>query len=376
VKFTPEKGEISLEAFLEGIEGSMCELRIEVADNGIGMSPDQQEKLFSAFGQAESGISREYGGTGLGLAISKRIVEMMGGNIRVQSEIGKGCRFIFRIKVPYSEENLHSQLTPGIAPEKLRVLVVDDSAMTRQHFQEIFDQLGIRCETASDGFEACYIVGENGGFDIYFIDWRMPKMDGMALIKWIKAHKKPGMVVLITSSNMEDAREAALQAGADRCLVKPILSSAIIDCINDCFGNAGHSEDHGQENEFAGKTLLVAEDVEINREIILSLLEHTGISIDCAENGKEALFMVKANPGKYDAVFMDMQMPVMDGLEATRRIRSLPVQQYGKLPIIAMTANVFKDDIERCLKAGMNGHIGKPLNIGEMFKTLRKHLVK
>ena len=241
VKFTPEEGNICLEAlFAEETDGN-CEFRFEVTDDGIGISKEQQENVFYAFEQVESGTSREYGGTGLGLVISKRIVELMGGSIWVESELGEGSRFIFTVK-----------LRRG-------------------------------------------------------------------------------------SSNPQDEH-------------------------TDC--------------EFAGKHLLVAEDIAINREILITLLEDTGLLIDCAENGKEALNMIAAAPEKYHIVFMDMQMPVMDGLESTRRIRALPSHRREKLPIVAMTANIFQDDVASCHAAGMDGHLGKPLDIDAVFEVLHKHLGK
>ncbi|MCL2759215.1 MAG: ATP-binding protein [Treponema sp.] len=247
VKFTPEGGEIQLNAILL-CAGKECQLRIEVIDNGIGISAEQQERLFDAFGQAESGTSRKYGGTGLGLAISKRIVKLMGGKIWIESEMGKGAKFIFNVKMQMGEDGLSIQ---------------------------------------------------------------------------------------------QD-------------------NSNIIQALD--------------KNEFAEKRILLAEDVEINREIIITLLEDTGLIIDCAENGKEALIMIASDPGKYDMVFMDVQMPEMDGYEATRCIRELPALANKKLPIIAMTANVFKEDIEACLAAGMDDHLGKPLDINEVFVKLRKYL--
>ncbi|MDR0301338.1 MAG: cache domain-containing protein [Treponema sp.] len=268
VKFTPEDGEICIEAHLLGENDGVCELRIEVSDNGIGISPEQQKRLFSVFVQAESGISREFGGTGLGLAISKRIVEYMDGRIWVESELGKGSRFIFTIKA--------------------------------------------RCGHDSQAEERS---GET------------------------RASHRPG--------------------------------------------------------EFAGRRMLFAEDVAINREILLTLLEDSGLIIDCAEDGKEALGMLEAAPGLYDIVFMDIQMPQMDGLEATRRIRAIEAElrsasiasSFTKgetraydgdlrkgIPIIAMTANVFTEDINRCLEAGMNDHIGKPVNLNEIYEKLRKYL--
>jgi len=256
VKFTPENGEVDLDVNLIDEKDGICELEIIVTDTGIGISPEQQKKLFTMFAQAESGISREYGGTGLGLAISKHIVELMDGQIWVESEVGKGSRFIFTIKVQRGQQEPQGRDT------------------------------------------------EQG-------------------------------------SDMEQS-------------------------IKD--------ETAAKHNEFAGKRLLVAEDVEINREIILSLLDGTGLIIDVAENGKEAFDMVEAAPDLYDVIFMDMQMPKMDGLEATRRIRELPALEGRKLPIIAMTANVFQSDIDDCFAAGMDHHIGKPLDISEVIKSLRDYI--
>jgi len=253
VKFTPEGGEIRLDAALVSETGDDYELLVAVTDTGIGISKEKQEKLFDAFEQAESGTSREYGGTGLGLPITKFIVELMGGEIFIESELGKGAKFIIKVKVSRSDKNQDCE------------------------------------EESDDGYCSFDDVGET-------------------------------------------------------------------------------------EREFSGKALLLAEDIEINREILISLLAHTGLLIDCAENGKEALEMVEAAPGKYDLVFMDVHMPKMDGFEATRHIRELPAMQETKLPIIALTADVFKENIEECLAAGMDDHLGKPLDMEKILAILRKHL--
>ncbi|MDR0325690.1 MAG: response regulator [Oscillospiraceae bacterium] len=250
VKFTQEEGIIRLSASLAGEADGHCELRIEVADNGIGISPEKQEALFLAFEQVESGTSRDYGGTGLGLPIAERIVRLMGGRMWVESELGKGARFIFTVTV-------------------------------------------LRGKGQGDG----------------------------------------------GSENAE----------------------------TDTDGAAG--------GEFAGKRLLLAEDIEINRDILIALLEDTSISIDCAENGQEALDMVASDPKGYDIVLMDIQMPKMDGLEATRRIRDLPALSGAKLPIIAVTANVFKDDIEACLAAGMDDHVGKPVDMDKLLDKMRHYML-
>jgi PAS domain S-box-containing protein len=377
VKFTQEEGEIRLNISLVSENDGLCELRIEVSDNGIGMSVEQQEKIFQAFMQADSGISREFGGTGLGLAISKRIVELMGGDILVDSILGKGTHFTFTVKLKRGTKSPLSLLASGISGENVRVLVVDDALETREQFKELFDSLNIKYDIASDGFEAYRMIEENGRYDIYFIDWLMPGMNGVELTRRIKARNGEGasMAVMITAADWELVKDDAQKAGVNKHLIKPLSSSMIIDCINDCLaGGQRENTSELKSGVFKGKKLLIAEDIEINREIIKSLLEDTGIMIDCAENGKEAFNMVEAAPDKYDIIFMDMQMPQMDGLEAARRIRALPALRGVDLPIIAMTANVFKDDIENCLAAGMNDHFGKPIDVEIMFAKLFKYL--
>jgi CheY-like chemotaxis protein/two-component sensor histidine kinase len=380
VKFSPEQGEIGLNVTLVSEQDGICEIRTEVSDNGIGIPPEQQAKLFRAFQQADSGISRSFGGTGLGLSISKHIVELMGGAIWVESEQGEGSRFIFTMKAERGTRNVASMLSPGIKWENVRVMVVDDEPEVHAYFSDLLAQIGLKCDTVSDGFKACHTIEETGVYDIYFIDWRMPGMDGIELTRKIKTYDKdrPSVVVMISSADWAVIKDMALDAGVSKYLLKPLFSSAIIDCINECLGldGAGSEGDSeiGSDGRFTGKKLLLAEDVEINREIIMSLLEDTGIAIDCAQNGLEAVEMIVATPDKYDAILMDVQMPKMDGLEATRLIRSLSIQRLKTLPIIAMTAHVFKSDIEECINAGMDDHIGKPIDIDDVLKKLHRYL--
>ncbi|MCL2806289.1 MAG: response regulator [Treponema sp.] len=382
VKFTPEDGVIELEASLTNEADGICELRIAVTDSGIGVSPEKHEKLFSAFEQADSGTSRQYGGTGLGLAISKHIVEYMDGKIWVESQLGKGAKFIFTIKAQRSEKSPVSMLAPGVNWKNIRIMVVDDEEETREQFLKLFGQFDMNCDAASDGFEACRIIEERGAYDIYFIDWRMPGMDGIELTRKIKdtITSKPSVVIMITAMDWEQIKKEALQSGVNKCLLKPLVSSMIVDCINESLGipDDRREDNSVKDGEFGGKNLLVAEDVEINREILIALLEDTGLSINCAENGEEALKMVKAAPDKYDIVFMDVQMPVMNGYESTRRIREFEEKQpqylRKRIPIIALTANVFKNDIEECLAAGMDDHLGKPLDIDRVIEKLRAYL--
>ena len=302
----------------------------------------------------------------------------MGGRIWVESELGKGARFIFTVKARRGSKSPRSLLAPGVNWDNVRILVVDDMAETRSQFQNIFDHLSIKCDVAADGIEAWGLIEERGEYDIYFVDWRMPGMDGIELTRRIKSRKgnRPSVVIMITVADLELIKASGTRAGVDKYLLKPLFSSTIIGFINDCIGEANVQGENMEDADgaFAGKRMLIAEDLEINREILLGLLDDTGLIIDCAGNGKDALDMIEAAPDKYDIVFMDVQMPQMDGLEASRRIRAIPAVQYAKLPIIAMTANVFKEDIEACLAAGMDDHLGKPLDIDNVFEKLRKYL--
>jgi len=391
VKFTPEGGQIHLNAFLLeetstgtkssgaespiGTEDGACTIAIEVSDTGIGISPEQQERLFNIFEQADSGTSRKFGGTGLGLAISKRIVEMMGGEINVSSEPGTGSNFTFTFKAQRGKGSNVSLLDPSVNWKTMKVLVIDDAEDVLSYFTEIFKSYGVSCDTAKSGEDALKLIEKSGAYDIYFVDWKMPGMDGIELTKQLKKQNadRKSVAIMISATEWAHIREKAEGVGVDKYLMKPLFASDIMDCMNTCLGVGGSNTEIQQKavkgGEFKGCRILLAEDVEINREILLVSMEDTGAEIDCAENGAEALRMVSENPDKYNLVFMDVQMPEMDGLEATRRIR----QSGNKLPIIAMTANVFKEDIDKCLEAGMDDHIGKPLDMGNVLEKIRKY---
>ena len=379
-KFTPQHGTITVKVSLKHEENQVCTLRFEVADNGIGISPEQQKKLFQAFSQAESGISRTFGGTGLGLALSKRIVEMMGGNIWIESELGKGARFIFTIKVNRGKQHLLTLLSPGVKREDLHVMVVDDDTSMRKYFINVLEHINIKCSEAANASEALRLIEANGDYDLYFIDQCMDDIDGIELTKKIKAREKgKNSLVTMISGYWPSINSQEMQAaGVDKFVEKPVFASTIIERINECLDiESAHQEESFQEatrGQFEGKRLLLVEDVEINREIVTTLLSDTGVDIDEAENGLEALTMVEANPGRYDLVFMDLQMPKMDGLEATRQIRALPTEHAKKLPIVAMTANAFKEDVEKCHAAGMDDHLGKPLELDKMLVIMKKYL--
>jgi len=381
IKFTPENGIIRLNAQYVGEHGGFAVLRIEVHDTGIGISAEQQACLFQSFQQAENSTTRKFGGTGLGLAISKRIVEMMNGEIWVQSEPNLGSTFIFTIRLERSAATPRKGTAVELNWADLRVLAVDDDLDLLEYFKELASRIGFVCDTASSGQETLDKITSKGPYDIYFIDWKMPGMDGMELACRIKADNKGKSSIVIMTSAMEWSvlENEAKNAGVDSFLPKPLFSSVIADCISQYLGMA---QDMGEEDvsveraSFAGHCILLAEDVELNREIVLSLLEPTELIVDCAENGAVAVRMFSSAPERYGMIFMDVRMPEMDGYEATRRIRALDVPQGRRIPIVAMTANVFREDIDKCLAAGMNDHVGKPLDFKEVLGKLHKYLLE
>jgi CheY-like chemotaxis protein/anti-sigma regulatory factor (Ser/Thr protein kinase) len=378
VKFTPEGGALRLDARLAGEDDDgMCKLRIEVTDTGIGISAQQRARLFTSFQQAESSTSRQYGGTGLGLAISKRIVDMMDGKIWLESELGQGSTFFFTAMVKRGGKKQADLWPAGIVPGDIRALMAGSSPEIREYFKEIAFELGIACDTAASGEEARSLLKKNSIYDIYFIDGALPDMDCLAFARSIRAEAGDKPVVLMISSAEWSVIEAeARAAGVSAFLPKPLVPSAVADCALGCLG-AGRVPAEGESAEtddFSAYRVILAEDVEINREIVLALLEATRLNIACAENGTEAVDIFAADPGAYDMIFMDIQMPEMDGFEATRRIRALEFPWAQKIPIIAMTANVFREDVENCLAAGMDGHIGKPLDFDEVLRRLREYL--
>jgi signal transduction histidine kinase/CheY-like chemotaxis protein len=376
VKFTPENGSISLDAHLEKEEDGLCTIKISVSDTGIGLSTEQQAKLFQFFQQAESSMVRRYGGMGLGLAISRNIVEMMDGRIWVQSEPEKGSTFAFTVKVRRGEDE-KQKLGRPINRNDVRVLVVDDSQVILDYFLVVSKKLGVYCDTAISGEEALALVDRNGSYHIYFIDLQMPDMGGIQFSRELRTRvSENSVVVMMTANEWTIDAEEAKEAGVDKFLSKPVFPPVIEGIINEslCVKEQEETDVHRIDGIYEGRRILLAEDIEINREIVLALLEPTLLEIDCAENGLQAVNMFAEAPEKYDIIFMDLQMPEIDGYEATRRIRVLDNPAARKIPIIAMTANVFKDDIEKCIEAGMNDHIGKPLDINTVMEKLRTYL--
>ena len=378
VKFTHEGGSITLTALLLREDNGVCTVQVDVSDTGIGVSPEKQHLLFGSFQQADSNTTRKYGGSGLGLSISKSIVEMMGGRIWVASEVGKGSVFSFTFEAGRGMGKTSGQCA-NICWDGIRILAVDDDPAILSFFDGITKEWGAYGDTAASGQDALALVEKNGAYHVYFVDWKMPGMDGIQLTRALKAREATtgSVVIMITSSDLSVVEEEAKKAGVDGFLSKPLFPSAVFDAVHEILGGkrqGAELEQREQAVSFAGKCVLLAEDVEINREIVLALLEPTHLEIDCARNGREAVRMFCEAPDKYDVIFMDVQMPEMDGYEATRYIRALDIPRAKEIPIVAMTANVFREDIENCLEAGMNIHMGKPIDLDEIIKILCTYL--
>jgi signal transduction histidine kinase/DNA-binding response OmpR family regulator/ABC-type amino acid transport substrate-binding protein len=399
VKFTPEKGSIKLVTRFLGEENGVCTIEISVTDTGIGISPEQQEKLFKSFQQAEATTSRRFGGSGLGLVISRSIVEMMGGRIWINSEPLKGSVFTFTIQAKKGDQTKSRLLADGVNRSNLRVLVVDDDPGVLIHFKKMAQHIGVSCDSAESGEEALKLMEQNGPYNLYFVDWKMPGMDGIELTKRIKTHTsgpENPVAIMISAIEWNAIEDRARSAGVDSFLSKPLFPSTIADIIDNCLGIEHKKKEEKREitGLFAGRRVLLAEDVEINREIVITLLEPTQLEIDCAENGIETVRKFSEAPDKYDLIFMDVQMPEMDGYEATRRIRAIEAERNSsanssdektrsydndtlkQIPIIAMTANVFREDIEKCAEAGMNAHVGKPLDLDEVVRKISRYLTR
>jgi len=387
IKFTPEEGSITFAVCLAGKQDNICTLQASVSDTGIGITAEQKEKLFISFEQAESSTTRKYGGTGLGLAISKSIVELMNGSIWFESEPGKGSVFYFKIQVQCGTEEKRISLSPDINLNNVRILAADDDPDILKCFIDIAQNLGITCDVAINGEQALNLITGKNGYNIYFIDWKMLSMNGIQLAYEIKSRKtKNSIITMISAAEWSNIAEEAKATGVDKFLSKPLFSSTIAEIINEYLvvdeQQAKKEKPAALTANFSDRRVLLVEDVEINREIVQSLLEPTKLEIDCAENGEEAVRMFTEAPYKYDIIFMDIQMPVMDGYDATRRIRAFEAEKIAsdadntlrRVPIIAMTANVFKEDIERCLEAGMDSHVGKPLDFDEVMNRLHSFL--
>ena len=374
VKFTPEGGTVTF-LIEEGPRyNGQATLKMTFKDTGIGMSKEFLPHLFDAFAQEDSSSTSKYGSTGLGLPITKNIVELMNGHIEVESEKGKGTTFT--VTVTLTESDRKDGLPEGeLNPKELNVLVIDDDPIALEHAQIVLGQIGINCETAQSGAEGVEMVqirhGRRADYDLLLVDWKMPEMDGVETTRRIRAivgNDTP--IIILTSYNWDEVAEEARQAGVDTFVPKPLFAGSVMDEFREAFKrkNAGAVKEAA---DLKGRHILLAEDVAVNAEIMVMVLNMREIEADVAENGRIAVEMYESHPdGYYDAILMDMRMPEMDGLEATRKIRATGRRDATVIPIIALTANAFDEDVQRSLQAGLNAHLSKPVEPDALFETL------
>jgi len=376
VKFT-EQGDVHLQVRLTEQMGEKCKLEFSVRDTGIGMTPEQSARLFQPFMQADGSTTRKYGGTGLGLTICKRLVELMGGTIWVESAPGHGSTFIFTAWLGLGSQKKRARVLPhGL--NGVRVLVVDDNAGAREVLSEQLSALPFVVDQAGSGQEAVAAVRQAADqpYRLVFMDWKMPGMSGVEAARAIKQEPNAPAVIMVTAFGREDVRSEAEQAHIDGFLVKPVSASLLLNTIMQLFApEQGQAVAPAPDSRYdlAGVRLLLAEDNEINQQIATELLESAGAHVTAAVTGREAVAKLKAGASDtYDAVLMDLQMPDMDGFEAVRHIRA--DARFAALPVIAMTAHAMAEERERCLAAGMNDHIAKPIDPDAMFQTLLRWL--
>ena len=384
-KFT-EQGEIVLGVEQRGGGEGQAQLHFWVRDSGIGMSAEQCSRLFQPFSQADSSTTRKYGGTGLGLAISRHLVELMGGEIWVESEPGQGSTFHFEVSLGLQRE---SHVRRMLTAEELlgsRVLVVDDNASAREILSTMARSFGVEVDVAQSGRTALAKLVDAEArmlpYDLVLMDWRMPGMDGVETVLQMHAAQlaQTPSVIMVTAFGREEAREEASRHGIQLpvVLTKPVTPSTLLEALGTVLGKAPQVDTRANERSgqsasaiasLRGARVLLVEDNELNRELACELLESAGIELCLAVHGAEALEQLQRD-SDFDGVLMDCQMPVMDGYTATGKIREQP--RWADLPVIAMTADAMAGDRERALACGMNDHISKPLNIDDMFATLAK----
>ena len=385
VKFTDE-GEIVIGATVVEQTAENTTLQFSVKDTGIGLTLEQQSRLFESFSQADTTTTRRYGGTGLGLAICKRLAEMMGGDIWVESKPGEGSTFAFTAQFMMSGQDARGDLVPEPSIRNLKALVVDDNASARQILSEALESFTFKVTAVESGQRALEVLNDattEFPYDLVLMDWRMPEMDGIEATKRIKNSEKLKNiphVLMVTAYGREEVMEQASTAGVDAFLIKPVGRSVLFDTVMQLFGHevmrhrrqARRSVDVAGLRQLAGARILLVEDNEINQQVAKEILEQAGLVVEIAENGRVGVESVTS--GEYDLVLMDVQMPEMDGIEATRRIRALADEldqsRFRDLPIVAMTANAMAGDRENSIAAGMNDHVNKPIDPNELFTAL------
>ena len=382
LKFTPEGGTVRLEIRQLQRLDDRVRLRFTVSDTGIGMSREFVDRLFVPFEQESVSTSHQYGGTGLGMAITKNLVTLMGGTISVKSEKGQGSTFI--IEMDFGLANTGNEIRPQKRHEleSLKVLIADDDRDSCLHTSLVLEKLRIKSDWVITGREclelvqAAHRIGED--YDVCLVDWRMPDMDGIEVTRHIRSLVGPDTtVIIITAYDFNAIEERARDAGANAFITKPVFASTLYNALLSVTGIERAVKTPGEnmkDSNLTGRRVLLVEDNQLNQEIALELLKMAGVSVDCAEDGREAVRQFLKSGSSYDAILMDVQMPVMDGYEATVAIRESGHPCAHSIPIIAMTADTFQEDIVKAGEAGMDGHLAKPIDPEMLYRVLAEKI--
>ena len=375
IKFTDAPGSVTMTIEQTAVFEGQSTLKFCIKDTGIGMDKEYIPKIFDAFSQEDSSRKNKYGSTGLGMAITKSIVDMMNGTIHVESEKGVGTEFAVTVTLKNCERRDGEQ-ADTIDLQSIRVLVVDDDEIAVEHARTVLNEAGIRVDTCTSGKEALRMMEiqhtKQEPYNLVLMDWKMPEMDGLEASRQIRARFHNESTILVTAYNWDDIQAEATDAGVDSILSKPIFASNVIEEFERISRRNKTSlfQEKKQAN-LKGRRILLAEDMEINAEIMIDVLSMEDMEVDHAENGRIAVELFQnSQVGAYAAILMDMRMPEMDGLEATAAIRSMDREDAKRIPIIALTANAFDEDVQRSLQAGMNAHLSKPVEPDHLFQAL------
>ena len=371
IKYTEPGGQVCVDMKEEpGQTDKSVQLVYKVSDNGIGMTPEFMAKMYEPFSRQTDSRVNAISGTGLGLAITKQMIDLMNGTIDCQSEAGKGTTFTVKLEIAIADRQMEEMKLPPI-----RVLIADDDEILLETAKDTLSSIGVKADIARSGAEAIQMISDSADYQVMILDWKMPDMDGIEVTRRLRKEVHNDIpVILISAYDYSDIESAAKEAGISGYICKPLFCSTLYNKINEVLGNKSAPVNPDSDLEdFTGMRILVAEDNDINWEIISNILEMHGIETERAENGQLVLDRIndKEKAG-FDLIFMDIQMPVMNGLNATKAIRSLDDPEIANIPIIAMTADAFSENVSECLAAGMNGHISKPIDIKLVMKEIRK----
>ena len=379
VKFTDTGGEISLLIECTAQYDGQSNFRFTVKDTGIGINKEYLPKIFEPFSQEDDTTTSKYGGSGLGLAITKNIVDMLNGSITVDSQKGVGTEFVVNLPL---KDSARSDSDDGgeMLPQDFSVLIIDDEQLAREHAKAVLEEVGIAADTCASGKEALEMIqlrhARRQDYNLILVDWLMPEKDGIEVTREIREILgNDTAVIVLTAYDWYEVEEEAIKAGVDTFIAKPLAANNALYEFQQAFTRKKQLVPEKKPVELEGRRILIAEDMPVNAEIMMMILEMRGMISDHAENGKIAVEKFAASPpGYYDAVLMDIRMPVMDGLEATAAIRALDHPDAKTVPILAMTANAFDEDVQRSLKAGMNAHLTKPADPEQLYAALEEFI--